>query len=498
MEIRTAPTVNTLFPVFLKLEQLHLLVVGGGNVALEKLNALLANSPEARITVVAIDFLPELRSLTGDSPGITLIEKAFEACDLDDKDLVIAATNNRVINEVIKQEAAARRIMANVADTPDLCDFYLGSIVRKGNLKIAISTNGQSPTIAKRLKEVLNDAIPAEIDDTLTSLNRVRNRLNGSFSEKVRKLNELTKVLVDGERDKPESEKQWRRLAARLVLVFTLMVLGHIVISFLPLPSLAAVWGAVKPAFDQQFLFYCLTGVIAQTINGALGMGYGVTSAIGLMSLGVNPVVISASIHTSEVITSGASGYSHYKFGNVNKKLFRHLVVPGIVGAIMGVALLVFLGEKAGKSLLPIVAIYAMFLGYKILMRAFRPDAKTKKIRRIGWLAWSGGLLDSFGGGGWGPLVNSALIAKGRSPRYTIGSASLAEFFITLASAVAFLIVTGVGHWQVVLGLMIGGTVVSPFAAKLTGKLPAKTMMICVGVVVILWSVRLIMRSFWG
>ncbi len=499
MEVKTPASVNNLFPVFLKLEQLNLLVVGGGNVALEKLNALFNNAPEAQVTAVALDFLPAVQALTLQHSGLVLVEKAFEPEDLEGKDLVIAATNNRVINEVIREEAGRRRILANVADTPDLCDFYLGSIVQKGDLKIAISTNGRSPTIAKRIREVLNEAIPPEIDDTLKNMNLIRNRLNGSFSDKVRKLNEITGVLVEAGQDhKSKSEKRWRRIAARLVLAFTLMVLGHLIISSLPAAGIAAVWEFVRPTFNQQFLFFCLAGFFAQMVDGVLGMGYGVTSSIGLMSAGVNPVAISAAIHTSEVFTTGVSGYSHYRFGNVNKKLFRHLVIPGVVGAVMGVILLVFLGENSGEWLRPLIAFYAMFLGFRILMKAFQKKVRTKKIQRIGWLAWTGGLLDSFGGGGWGPIVNSTLIAKGRSPKYTIGSASLAEFFVTVASAVTFLIATGITHIGVVLGLMIGGMIAAPFAAKLTGKLPAKTMMIGVGIMVILWSVRLIVKSVWG
>jgi hypothetical protein len=149
------------------------------------------------------------------------------------------------------------------------------------------------------------------------------------------------------------SERQWKRLASRLIIAFSLMVVGHIIISYLPLPAWKQVWQDLSPTFDTQFFLFVLAGFVAQMVDGVLSMGYGVTSATCLMSLGISPVAVSAAIHTSEVFTTGISGYSHYKFGNVNKKMFRHLVIPGVLGAILGAALLVYLGERAGKWLMP-------------------------------------------------------------------------------------------------------------------------------------------------
>jgi uncharacterized membrane protein YfcA len=175
--------------------------------------------------------------------------------------------------------------------------------------------------------------------------------------------------------------------------------------------------------------------------------------------------------------------------------LFRHLVIPGVLGAIAGALLLVFLGEKYGKWLMPLIAVYAGFLGVKILVKAYQIPGQSGKVKRIGWLAGAGGFLDSFGGGGWGPIVTSSLIAKGRSPKYTIGSVSLTEFFVTLASAFTFFLTVGVSHWNIVLGLLIGGGIAAPIAARIAGKLPRKTMMIAVGVMVLIWCVRMLIKS---
>jgi len=188
---------NHLFPVFFKLEQLQVLVVGGGNIGFEKVNAMLQNAPAARITVVATFFKPELEALAQRSSGVELVQKPFSCGDVFGKQLVIAATNDRELNQCVWEKAKASKVLINVADTPELCDFYLGSVVTKGNLKIAISTNGKSPTIAKRIKEVLQDALPDGINELLHNLNQLRERLKGDFAEKVKQLNKITAPLVE-------------------------------------------------------------------------------------------------------------------------------------------------------------------------------------------------------------------------------------------------------------------------------------------------------------
>ena len=239
-----------------------------------------------------------------------------------------------------------------------------------------------------------------------------------------------------------------------------------------------------------------LAGFLAQLVDGALGMGYGVTSATIMLSAGVNPAAISGSIHTAEMFASGASGYSHYKFGNVNKKLFKALLIPGVIGAILGAVLLTQLGQSHLEYLRPIMAAYTLFLGVRILVTAFRKQKQQKKFKRYGLLAGAGGFLDSFGGGGWGPIVTTTLITKGRSPKYVIGSVSLTEFFVTLASAFTFFTLLGVSHWQAILGLVIGGLVAAPLAAKLAGRLPRKTSFILLGALVILWSMKILAQIF--
>jgi len=187
---------NTLFPIFIKVNQVETLLVGGSNVGVEKFQALIANEPQVKLTVVAEFFVPEFELLLQKYPQVKVFKRSFEDRDLDHKKLVILACNNTSLNNHIRNIANQRQFLLNVADTPDLCDFYLGSIVQKGNLKIAVSTNGKSPTIAKRLREFLADVLPEEIDETLSLMQEMRKQLKGDFQAKVVALNEHTKSLM--------------------------------------------------------------------------------------------------------------------------------------------------------------------------------------------------------------------------------------------------------------------------------------------------------------
>ncbi len=189
---------NPLYPIFLKLHQLQLLIVGAGEVGYEKLFFILKSSPDAQITIVAPEISEAIRNLLAKQKSqVKIIQKKFEPSDIDRHDLVVAATNIKDLNALIQQEAKRKGKLVNVADTPALCDFYLGSIVSRGPLKIAISTNGQSPTFAKRFRQVLEEVLPDEVADLLSNLKVIRDHLKGNFSYKVNKLNELTAALVD-------------------------------------------------------------------------------------------------------------------------------------------------------------------------------------------------------------------------------------------------------------------------------------------------------------
>jgi uncharacterized protein len=254
-------------------------------------------------------------------------------------------------------------------------------------------------------------------------------------------------------------------------------------------------FGVVSSFVSSELFIFILAGFVAQMIDGALGMAYGVSASTFLLSFGVPPAAISASIHTSEIFTSGASGLMHLKFKNVNRLLFRSLLLPGIVGAIIGAYVLSSL-EEYNAYIKPIIAGYTLVLGIIIIKKALRGKGR-KKVKRIAPLALFGGFMDSVGGGGWGPIVSSTLIAGGRHPRYTVGSVNLAEFFVALFSSLTFIALIGLSHWQIIVGLIIGGVIAAPIAANLSRKLPIKTMMLLVGGVVILVSLRILVLLIW-
>lgn len=486
---------NHLFPVFLKLEELRVLLVGGGNTGLEKLSAIIANAPQTRVTLVAPQINEAVHQLATRHPNIEIHTREYLSTDVADVDLVITAVDDPVLSERIRSDAKAAGKLINAADKPELCDFYLGSIVRKGNLKIAISTNGKSPTIAKRLKEVLNEVMPDELDDVLENMQVIRNRLGGNFADKVSKLNVITRDLaLKNSIDTKRGERRWKRIATYCLAAFCLMILGHVLLSYVPFAEIISSIRSVPAHITPMFYWMIATGFAAQLVDGALGMGYGVTCTTILLSLGVNLPVISGSIHTAEMFSSGISGYSHYRFGNVNKKLFKALLIPGIIGAVIGAYALSKFGTRYADYIRPLLAAYTLFLGGKIIYGAFR-KSRPQKVKRVGWLAGAGGFLDSFGGGGWGPLVTSTLISKGRTPKYVIGSVSISEFFVTFASALTFFSMLGISHWQVIVGLILGGMLAAPIAAKLAGRLPLKTMFISVGALVIFWSLRILLKS---
>lgn len=484
---------NRLFPVFLNLDALSILIIGGGTASLEKLRVITANAPSAPIKIIAQQFDEALIDLAASFPNIHLIEKGFDADDVTSAAIVMVAVEDSALSTYVHTVAKMQGKLVYVDDHPQLSDFHIGAIVQKGALKIAISTNGKSPAVARRLKEIFNELLPAELDEVLTNMSRIRARLNGDFTKKVKKLNHYTRSL--SLKDVNNAEVYWRRIATYCLFAFFFMFLGHIILSYIPFNE---VWTGVQSlgaSIDDTFYWMIAAGFLAQLVDGALGMGYGVTCTTVLLSMGVNLPAISSSIHTAEMFSSGISGYTHYRFGNVNKKLFKTLLIPGIIGAVGGAILLSKFGESNAHFIKPLLASYTLILGLRILLTATRKKRKAKKVKRVGWLAGAGGFLDSFGGGGWGPLVTSSLISKGRTPKYVIGSVSITEFFVTLASSITFFIFLGVSHWQIIAGLIIGGMLAAPLAAKLVGKLPVKTMLITVGAMVMVWSIYILVRA---
>lgn len=510
----TASTSNHLFPIFLKLEQLQLLVIGGGKVALEKLSAVLNNAPGTRIKLVAKEITTPIRDLQPKNSLLTLEERAYNFEDMLEADLVIAAVNDPDLAMQIRADAGRAKKLLNIADKPDLCDFYLGSVVKKGHLKIAISTNGKSPTIAKRLRETLTASIPGEMDSLLNNMEHIRGQLRGDFEHKVKALNHITRDLavngVASNEDYNIDNPRESEVVDSAVVVASatqrskpyLIVLGIIVIISLAIYTiytLALTDSIVHFINKDNHMFYwmLLVGFLAEIVAGSMGMGYGVICTTILLLLNVAPPIVSASIHSAESFTTAAGSISHWKLGNVNKKLTKALAIPAIVGAVLGAFALSHFGEKYAGITKPFIAAYTMYLGIRILMNAFKKN-KPKRVHKktnITTLGFAGGFIDSFGGGGWGPLVTGTFIKNGRTPRYVVGSSTVAKFILTVSSAITFVFTLGIQHWNIVLGLLIGGIITAPFSAMLTTKLPAKKMFAVVGVLVIIMSLITIYKA---
>jgi hypothetical protein len=437
--------------------------------------------------------------LSENFPRVKLIERAFEPEDLDEKEIVIVAVNDKSTSNYVRVLSKQKKLLVNVADTPELCDFYLGSIVDKGNLKIAISTNGKSPTIAKRMREQLNELIPDEIEGVIENMHEIRKDLKGDFVDKVRQLDDLTKLL-SAKQEKlepivPLAGKNWTKIVVFCLLAFLLMVLGHTIFSYLPLHDISTGLKKIPEYINvPSFLMMLMTGFLAQMVDGSMGMGYGTISTTFLLANGVNPAIVSSRVHSARVFSSGVSGYSHHRFGNINKKLFRTLVIPGVIGAVLG-ATLAFYGQKFSVYVRIPLSLYTLYLGYFIVKKAFRKKNKQYRIKGAGWLASVGGFMDAFAGGGWGSLVTGTLISKRRNPRYVIGSVCLAEFFVVFASSIAFFIYLKTFFLFDVAGLIIGGLIAAPIAARLVGKIPMRTMYIAVGSLVVITSVLTLIKG---
>lgn len=241
-----------------------------------------------------------------------------------------------------------------------------------------------------------------------------------------------------------------------------------------------------------NILIGLIVGFIAQIIDGALGMAYGVSANTFLLSVGIPPSVASASVHVSEMFTTAVSGLSHLRLGNVDRELVKKLLIPGVIGGVLGAYILT---AVPGDVIKPFVSAYLLVMGVVILIKAWRQGDGTESRTPLIPLGLAGGFFDAIGGGGWGPIVTTTLVARGKHPRFAIGSVNTAEFFVTVAESVTFVLTIGmslVQHWPVIVGLLVGGMSAAPLAAYICRRLPVRLLMTLVGVLIIVLSIRTI------
>ncbi len=243
----------------------------------------------------------------------------------------------------------------------------------------------------------------------------------------------------------------------------------------------------------EDVVVFAAVGFAAQMVDGAIGMAYGLSATSVLLTLGVTPATASASVHVAEVFTTGASGLAHWRLGNVRRGLVLRLAVPGVLGGVLGAYVLVGAPTAVVRAF---VGVYLLSLGGVTLLKALRPRLPARlPVGQVGILGFCGGMLDAIGGGGWGAIVTSTLVGRGSVPREAIGSASLAEFFVTASVSVALVATVGVTLWPVIAGLVLGGVLAAPFAALAAKQLPDRTLMVIVGVVVSLLALRGLLAS---
>lgn len=249
-------------------------------------------------------------------------------------------------------------------------------------------------------------------------------------------------------------------------------------------------------ASDPGFWTYVLVGFAAQIVDGALGMAYGTLSTAFLLSTGVPPLITSASVHTAQFFTTGISSASHYYFKNVEKRLMVILALAGAVGGIAGASLLTMID---GNLLKPYISAYLMALGililWRIIARKTAPPPSRDKKRQIVPLGITGGFLDALGGGGWGPIVTTSLMVRGRDPRMVIGTVNAAEFVVKTSIALAFIITIGFTFHEVVLGLLIGGVLAAPLGAYVLRFIKPQMLMGLVGVLILSLSAFTLVKT---
>ena len=232
----------------------------------------------------------------------------------------------------------------------------------------------------------------------------------------------------------------------------------------------------------SEFYWFILIGLGAQLVDGALGMAFGLVSSSVMLSMGLPPAAVSASVPTAEVFTTGASGVSHLTAGNVDRRLFLRLALPGAVGGVVGAYVLT---QLPGDVIRPFIYMYLLVLAIFILLRAAGRMLPAQEVKRVPLLGFVAGLLDASGGGGWGPVATSTLLARGGKARTTIGTVNAAEFVVTLAVSITFLLTMGVQYLNIVAGLLIGGMMAAPIAAILVKNVKERWVLIAVGVLVL-------------
>lgn len=499
---------SAMHPFFINLERVPLCAAGGAARLLELLPLLINPNSTLSLKIYCPDPTQKLKQLLAKDLSIVLYERELKEEDLLDFSLLILAFPQEETEDKFIELAKKHRMFVHVYGKWHLSDFSLVSVIGNRRIKLGVSSNDYPYQVQRRLNHLLERNLPPDLDEFIEKLQTVYKHPLLNKEQELRELDHITmqylqqlepKALKDSEFENMRKVKKAVQKRANIYLgiigVFLITaVLGFILINF----NLTGDLQAFLAKDAHMFYKMMAIGFLAEIVAGSMGMGYGVICTTVLLLMNVAPAVVSASIHSAETFTSAAGSISHYKLRNVNLKLVKALAPPAILGAIIGALALSYFGEHYAPIVKPLISLYTLYLGINILRNASKKKTQKRNQQRttkLGRLGLVGGFIDSFAGGGWGPLVTGTLMKDGRTPRYVVGSSTVSKFLLTLTSAITFIITMGIEHWNIVLGLLIGGIITAPFSALLTSRLPVRMMFRFIGITVIVMSCITIGRA---
>ncbi len=494
---------------FLNTESSQLIFVGSDRYIQKLIIENYSGSRPKKVTVFS-EYIPkEFRALIKNYPSIELISSWPKKEDISSNALVCCSSIDHDVEAQLVEWASERKFYLYIQGKPGLSDFSIGDHLETSQLTLGINLNDFDPEVQHRIRKIIRHSLPKDIDPFIERLKFAHKNPLMQISEELVELDRLTTDYIEAQKHSELRDSEFEHLskvikATRRRSNIYLGILGFIVVVGLFTYTLISfgLMPDIQNFLNQDnHIFYKMlaVGFVAEIVAGSMGMGYGVLCTTILLILNVPPPVVSASIHSAETFTSAAGSISHFKLKNVNLKLVKALAIPAIAGAIIGAIALTVFGEEYAHIVKPIISVYTLYLGINILRNAFKSEKKHKKRKsssNLTGLGLVGGFIDSFAGGGWGPLVTGTLMKEGRTPRYVVGSSTVSKFILTITSAITFIITIGIQHWNIVLGLLIGGIITAPFSAMLTAKVPVKFMFRIIGTLVIVMSTISIVKAF--
>ncbi len=450
-------------------------ITGNGDHTFRIVHQILCQAPESYIILVSTETCESTLQLMAEFPNQVTLKNEYDAYDLLKADYVIFIDDEVISFDQLKRDAKQQKAPLLTVRYSFENGYLFYNVISKKRFDLHILATDHQLESSVRFGKIVNGLVP---EDSY-QMKAAETRKNSFFPSSL-----FFPWNYETNRN--------RKLFFDLTVLFFAIFFGYALSSLITFNETAHF---IK---DIPSIFYIMlmVGFFAQLVDGAVGLGYGITCSSSMMLFGVQLPSISGSIHPAEMFSSGISGYSHYRFGNVHKKLFWAIMIPGVVGAVSGAQLLIYFGGRFENITYGLVCIYLFIIGIKLIRTALKKKIEKRRIKNITLLGFMGGFLDAFGGGGWGPVVTSTLLSKGKKSNLVVGTVSLAEFFVTLSASVTFFAGLGLRYGYIVAGLIIGGGIAAPIAAKLAGKIPQRTAIFAVAILVMVSCIRILVGLF--